>query len=261
MRILVLGHAGMLGNAVEKHFSRSSEHTVLTISARWPSESFKQAIAESSAEVIINCIGKIPQHNPSVGDYEEVNVALPVFLDTLGVRVVHPSTDCEFSGTLPPGERYQKDSLRDADDPYGKSKGDVSALIESSFQNTKILRTSIIGHEKDSHVSLLDWFLAQEDSVRGYTNHYWNGITTLEWAKQCAAVLERWDSFPVLTQLGTEDCASKYEVLKNIARVYEKNIEILPVSVEVTVNKCLVPDYALPALSDQLAELRTFYGR
>lgn len=259
IRVLVLGHRGMLGDAVYRHLSQTGRHEVKTISGRWPDAGFRSQISNTYADVIINCIGKIPQRNSNNESYSEVNIDLPFFLDSLGVRTIHPSTDCEFSGALPVGSRYTKQSRRDAIDAYGKSKAEVSEKIETVFSNTKIVRTSIIGHERVSAVSLLEWFLASEGTVRGFTNHYWNGITTLQWAQLAEHLIDQWESAPVLGQFGTDACQSKFSVLETIRDVYKKDIVIVPFEAPEMVNKCLESDRSLPNLKDQLILLNNFY--
>lgn len=261
MKILVLGHKGMLGRSVFRYFSNLPEYEVVTLKSRWGDEAFRSEIITAAPDFIINCIGKIPQKNPIEAEYQHLNVALPRFLETLDIKVVHPSTDCEFKGDIAPGDAYTKESVRDADDVYGLSKATISKEIEDTFKNTKIIRTSIIGHEESTAVSLLDWFLSQTGSVRGYTNHFWNGITTLEWAKQCHILIKNWETHPVLNQLGTTKHYSKFEIVSIAKAVYEKDIEIIPFETEVAANKCLASDKAIPELATQLSELRAFFGK
>ncbi|HRH55588.1 MAG TPA: sugar nucleotide-binding protein [Candidatus Paceibacterota bacterium] len=260
-KLLILGAGGMLGDAVTRYFSQTPDYIVTTINDRWPSNGFEEAIRSAGPEVIINCIGKIPQKSGENDSYQEINVELPAFLDTLGIPIVHPSTDCEFSGDLTVGNYYTKTSLRDAHDAYGKSKAEISEQIQQSFKNTKIIRTSIIGHERMAKVALLDWFLSSSGTVKGFTNHYWNGVTTLQWAELCANLIKQWESFPVLNQYGTHSCQSKYQVLETIRNVYKKDIEIVPFKTDETVNKCLESDVEIPSLDQQLERLRIFYNR
>lgn len=260
-KILILGHKGMLGNAVYKFFSTQDEYTLLTTENRWGDNAFNKELRGSNAEVIINCIGIIPQKKHDVALYTTINVELPIFLESLNKNVVHPSTDCEFSGNVASTYKYRKDDVRDAADDYGKSKAEISKRIESGFKNTKIIRTSIIGHEEKTHLSLLDWFLNSVDKVNGYTNHYWNGITTLEWAKQCENLINNWDNSPVLNQYGTKDIRSKYDLLNDIKNVYAKKIEITPFESPTAVNKCLESDKEIASITEQLKELREFYKK
>lgn len=258
-KILVLGHKGMLGRAVVKYLTQAG-YLIETTETRWGEPQFEEMVNKSDAEFIINCIGKIPQKKPAAKEYESLNFDLPVFLESTSKKIIHPSTDCEFSGELPPKEVYTKTSKRDAVDTYGQSKAKISAKIENEFKNTKIIRTSIIGHENSTSLSLLDWFLSQSGEINGFTNHFWNGITTLEWAKNCVDLINNWDNAPVLNQLGTKEHYSKFDILSLAKDVYEKDIVIKPFSTTETINKCLESDVLLPDLKYQLKELKNFFA-
>ena len=261
MKILVLGHKGMLGRAVAQYFEGQG-HEVLTLSIRFGEPGFTEAILALAPDYIVNGIGKIPQKKPiSDTEYTSLNTDLPLLLDTLGIRVVHPTTDCEFKGDTAPGTAYSRTAVRDADDVYGMSKATSSKWLEEQGVNTKIIRTSIIGHEEASALSLLDWFLSQAGSVRGYTNHFWNGITTLQWAKECERVIADWDNLPTLNQIGTATHYSKFEIVTLAKEVYQKDIEITPFATEVAANKCLQSDTPVPELREQLVELKAFFGK
>lgn len=258
IKILVLGHNGMLGSMVYSHFSSKPDiYEVLSLESRWGDERFESEIRKAEADFIINCIGAIPQkHKDNSEIYQNLNIDLPLFLDSLGIKVVHPSTDCEFSGDLKVGELYTKKSLRDAQDPYGKSKAMISEQIENNSVNTKIIRVSIIGPEKSSNVSFLNWVLSSKDSVNGYTDHYWNGITTLEWSHICEGLIHDWDSYGTLNQFGTFPVISKYEMVKKICEVFGHNLEVFPVKTGKIVNKCMESDRQLKTIDEQLIELK-----
>jgi len=157
VKILVLGHKGMLGNAVYKYMSTHNFFTKTTykvehINERWPSPEFKEKVREFDGEFIINCIGAIPQKT----DDFVINYDLPIWLDkNVNSKVIHPGTDCEMD-----------------DDHYGISKINASDYIKNDGERTTIIKTSIIGHELKSNNSLLDWFL-NEESVYGFTNAMW----------------------------------------------------------------------------------------
>lgn len=261
--LLILGHKGMLGNAVFKYFS--SKNRLFNISVtdlRWPSDDFKKFLLNSNFDFIINCIGAIPQkkNNEDYFSYYSINIELPIFLGSISSKIIHPSTDCEFSGDLPVNKKYDKDFSRDASDEYGKSKALISKKIEEKIENTKIIRTSIIGHELGSKNSLLEWVLSSEGTVNGYTNHYWNGVTTLEWSYLCESLITNWDCMPKLNQYGTRDVKNKFELLKDICDVYNKKITIIPFEDKRTLNRCLVSDKDIKSIKDQLLELKSFYN-
>ena len=255
-KILILGHNGMLGNVNYKYFSE--HYDVETLSKlSWDTTEFKRAVLDSDAEFIINCIGAINQKNPSKEAYESLNVRLPMFLEYSGKKVIHPSTDCEFSGDLEYPQTYEKTHVRDADDIYGQSKAKISKRIEDGFNNTKIIRTGINGHEVNSHYSLLDWFLSNDDNkeLNGFANYWWNGVTTLQWCKVAERILLNWDKSPVLTQVGSEGM-HKCDLLKTMAKVYSKPNVINEFFMETPLNKMLESDYELPTIEEQLLELK-----
>jgi dTDP-4-dehydrorhamnose reductase len=261
MKLLVLGHNGMLGNAVRKYFN--SGYSVETIEgSRWDSDEYKNRILNSDAEFIMNCVGAIPQKKYSTEYYSFLNVELPKFLEMTGKKVIHPSTDCEFSGNLAYPKMYHWNDWRDAEDDYGKSKAEISKLIVDGFKHTKIIRTSIIGHELITSLSLLDWFLGTDDDhvVNGYSNYYWNGITTLQWCKVAEKIILDWDKAFILTQVGSLGL-SKYDLLKIVAEVYSKLNVINKFEMEKPLNKMLKSDFEMPMLEDQLIELKTFYNK
>jgi len=257
MKIMILGHKGLLGNAVISYFFKQNVN-IITVLNRWPNECFKNEILQCKCDYLINCIGKIPQRN--CNDYISDNITLPIWLASTGIKMVQPSTDCEFKGTSDPHYLYKKSDKTDATDPYGISKRiSTSILTEIFSSNVKVIRTSIVGIEKESCVSLLSWFLHQKESIKGFTNHIWNGITTLEWARQCHNVINLWDTNVPLIQLGTKP-VSKYDLLHMFSNTFHKKTNITPHSTGECVNKCLLEDFVIPPLEYQLIQLKEFYN-
>jgi len=262
MKILILGHNGMLGNVNHKYFVQQGYDVETIGDLRWDTKEFKSAILDSDAEYVINCVGAIHQKNYDDDYYNFLNVKLPMFLEGSGKKILHPSTDCVFSGNIKVNEFYVKNETRNADDPYGESKAKIDKVIVDRFSNTKIVRTSIIGHELKGFHSLLDWFLGTNDDevLNGYSNYYWNGITTLQWVKVAENILLDWKNSPVLTQVGSEGI-HKCDLLKTMAKVYNKPNQINESPMETPLNKMLLSDYELPTIEEQLIELKEFYNK
>lgn len=235
MKIIILGHKGMLGHMVKLYLE--DKFNIQTIEHRWPSEEFKNKIASSDAEYLINCIGAIPQRTKKF----DINFELPVWLDSnFNGKVIHPGTDCEMD-----------------DDNYGVSKKTARDYIVEKGSRTKILKASIIGPELNSSSSLLEWFLNSSNEVGGYTKAMWNGVTTLEWAKQCYKLLTMWNNYKTETILeGT--CLSKFDLLLLFKRIFNKQIELIP-NPNVEVDKCLSGDIKTPSIENQLQELKSYY--
>jgi dTDP-4-dehydrorhamnose reductase len=237
MKILVLGHRGMLGSMVSKYFSSLKNCEVETTELRWGNKEFKNELCNFKGEAIINCIGSIPQRC----DEFSVNFELPIWLDkTLKCNIVHPATDCEMD-----------------EDDYGLSKRKAMDYFKNHGERTWAIKTSIIGPELSTSCSLLEWFLnTPMQEVKGYTHQMWNGITTLQWAKICWEIVNDFDSFLVVT-IPYSECISKFALLSIIKEVYGKNINIVG-SDTVKVNKCLDGNLATADIEQQLKCLLRF---
>lgn len=236
MKVLILGHKGMLGHMVHKFFESKGIECVTT-SCRWPSSCFKNFVQKFEGDFIINCIGAIHQRT----DQFNINWELPQWLDeNLSTKIIHPGTDCEMD-----------------DDDYGNSKRIAAEWIKEKAKNTKIIKTSIFGPELNTKASLMEWFLSQKGEVNGYSEYYWNGNSTLTWAQYCLYLIFHWDELPTENILEGE-CISKYNLLLILKEVYSKNITVNPVNTPVF-NKCLVGTVKTLPLKEQIIALKEFY--
>ncbi len=184
----------------------------------------EKAVLGVKPDVVINCIGLIKQHDVSKQHVEaiEINALLPhkiaQLCDSIQARLVHFSTDCVFDGKT--GD-YLESDLPTATDLYGKSK----CLGEVDYGKHVTLRTSIIGHELKSSVSLIDWFLSQEGSVKGFSKAVFSGLPTAYVAKVLADYVLPKSSLSGLYQLSV-DPIDKFSLISKVADVYNKQIEI-----------------------------------
>ncbi|MGE8399122.1 MAG: dTDP-4-dehydrorhamnose reductase family protein, partial [Burkholderiales bacterium] len=185
------------------------------------------AMVQVHPDVVINCVGLIKQ----LADAKDpltalpINAMLPHRLAQLcalsGARLIHVSTDCVFSGTK---GGYLETDTSDAEDLYGKSKY-IGELHDEPHAIT--LRTSIIGHELNSDHSLVDWFLKQQGSVRGFTRAIFSGLPTVELARVMKDFVLPHPQLNGLYHVAAEPIA-KSDLLALIARQYEKTIDIHP---------------------------------
>lgn len=236
MDILILGHKGMLGHMLMKYFSDKG-YVTHTTDYRFPSKEFIDYVSNWKGDYIINAVGAIPQKTKQF----EINVTLPIWLSScVKTNVIHAGTDCEMD-----------------DDEYGISKKSASNFIKSRSVNTKIIKASIIGPELNSHKSLLDWFLNSTDKVYGYSKAMWNGITTLEWAKQCELLINDWNNY-LVENIVEGECLSKYDLLIKIKKVFNLEIDIIP-NENININKCLKGSIKVPNIEDQLIQLKKYY--
>jgi dTDP-4-dehydrorhamnose reductase len=238
MRILILGHTGMLGHMVHKYLT-SKSLTVETTSNRWPSQEFKEFVKDYDGDFIINCVGAIHQKTKNF----DVNWELPIFLDFYSkCKIIHPGTDCEMD-----------------DDNYGTSKRIARDFIVNTSKNTKSIKTSIIGPELKGNASLMEWFLSNNDesTINGYSKYYWNGNTTLTWSEFAYDIIKNWDTVKKETIL-TSECISKKDILDSINIVFNRKININDKD-DVIFNKCLTGQIMTPHIKEQLKLLKEFY--
>jgi dTDP-4-dehydrorhamnose reductase len=171
-----------------------------------------------------------------------VNTLMPHRLAGLcklvGTRLIHVSTDCVFSGQR---GGYVEGDFADARDVYGKSK----ALGEVIYPHCVTLRTSTIGHELASQFGLLDWFLAQEGRCKGYTRAVFSGLPTVVFAQVVRDIVVPQTELSGLYHVAAKPIA-KFDLLRMIADVYGKDIDIVP-------DDKLVIDRSLDAKRFQLA--------
>lgn len=178
-------------------------------------------------EVVINCIGIIKQL-PTASDpliSLTVNSLFPHRLANLcqaaGVRLIHISTDCVFSGRK---GMYAEDDISDAEDLYGRTK----FLGEVGGPGCLTLRTSIIGRELRTTSGLVEWFLSNRGGqVRGYTQAIYSGFITLALAQVVADVLEHHPGLSGVYQVSSEPI-DKYELLCLLRDAFEVQVEIKP---------------------------------
>jgi dTDP-4-dehydrorhamnose reductase len=260
MKVFVLGHKGMLGHVVASFF-RGAGIEVLTTDSRYatePKNALIRAVIESDAEWVINAIGKIKQKTSQPSELLEANALLPaqlkVFLHS-GQKLLHASTDCVFSGKT---GNYGRDQQRDAEDVYGLSKVLGEAVAEPD--RCQVIRTSIIGPELSTASGLMAWFLSQKHSVKGFTDHLWNGITTFEWSKIALEIVRgNLKVAAPIVQAAAAAPISKYELLKQISDIWNHPITIIPIASGMPINRTLVPDLPRSDIRQQLQEFRAWY--
>lgn len=246
-RVLILGCTGMLGHVLFTKLTSCADIDIYgttrspASATQWfspedvcriekdvvDSDNFDtvvNALASVRPHVVINCIGLIKQlplvKNPLSAI--TINSLLPhriaLICRTADVRLIHISTDCVFSGDR---GNYTECDPSDAKDLYGRSK----CLGEVEYPHCVTLRTSIIGHELKGNLGLIEWFLAQEGRVRGFSNAIFSGFTTLELARIIGDYVIPNAELKGIYNVSS-DPISKYELLKLVAERYGKKIDI-----------------------------------
>lgn len=282
-RVLILGASGMMGNTILRVMSGSDGidawGTVRSQAARarLPGHLWHRIVENASCEdlhgiaaaidavnpdVVINCIGIVKQLTAATDPL----VALPInallphqlarLLEPRGIRLVQLSSDCVFDGK---GSMYTEADFPSADDLYGRSK----FLGEVDYPNAVTLRTSTIGHELGSHHGLLEWFLSQSGSVRGFRRAIYTGVSTPEFARLIRDfVLPRSEMRGLWHVSG--DPINKFDLLVLIREIYGKSIEINPedsLAIDRSLDSSRFRDmtgYRPPSWRDQISEMHAF---
>jgi len=255
-KILVLGN-GMLGSTVFDYF-KSQNHYVEQCILRYPDELTLDFLRQISHNTIVNTMGAIPQRTNNF----LVNSGVPLLLAQLkNVRVIHASTNAVFQ-SRPYLKKWEQEDFwfkfARAYTPYGESKIEAEEILLKT-NHSVIIRASIIGLDANN-LSLLSWFLAQdEDSVvNGYIDNFWNGITSLEWAKNCEKIIKNWQYSNNVVQIATQQIINKYEILNVFKQKFNKSVKIKPVTAGYN-NVCLKSDVLVDDISQQIDGLKGFY--
>ena len=253
-RVVVLGASGMLGSMVvdflerdpslevaatvrsaeagQKVASRVQRASVSVLEATSPSE---LPLAIRGAAWVVNAIGVTkPYVRDDVPNEVEravrVNALFPHALAQTaaseGARVLQIATDCVFSGRE---GRYTESAAHDSLDVYGKTK----SLGEVRAPGVHHLRCSIIGPETTTRAFLLEWVRNQSRgaTVPGFTDHFWNGVTTLEFARLCHAIVRDDLELPALMHVVPKGAVTKKELLEVIASVFGRDdLQVHPVA-------------------------------
>lgn len=268
MKVLIFGSNGMLGKYVTKYF-KIKKFNVFTLSRKqfdiygeFKQESLvkntKNILQDIKPNFIINCAGIINKRPEiSIDEMFVVNSHFPNILgkicEELDIVLIHPSTDCVYSGSK---GLYSRDDILDCKDMYGLSK----SLGEKLYKNTIILRVSIIGID-DYNKGLVSWAINNKGkTISGYTNHFWNGITCLEYADFMYEIINDNSYKNMLNSIHHISCkeiVSKYELLKYISEIYDLDLDIIPTDTEKN-NRSLYSDIKRPDIYHQIINMKKF---
>lgn len=265
--ILVVGANGMLGYAATEYFSREGYNVkALTRKefdiAKDSMENFGAFLER--VEVVINCAGIIKPMvaQNSIEDILRVNSIFPRNLAKIcskkNILCFHITTDCVYSGKK---GNYTEDDYFDAEDVYGvtKNAGEISDCM--------VLRTSIIGEEKGQSRSLLEWARGQKDKeVNAFINHYWNGITTIQFAKIVKKIMNNNLYQKGIFHVHSPNTVTKFELLSMINKVYKLKLKIKPIEHEIYCDrtlksiKSLCNKLATNSIEQQIKEMYDFFN-
>jgi dTDP-4-dehydrorhamnose reductase len=254
LKVCVLGSTGMLGNAVGNYFNSNDKYTTFLSyrneKYKYGKHTFKfDVFGDASSwqqippcDYIINCIGVIKPAMKTVPimDSIYINSMFPHYLAEVckhnNIKLINITTDCVYSGTT---GYYMEDTLHDCLDDYGKTKS-----LGECPDKAMVIRTSIIGDEIHNNYSLIAWAKSMAgQTVNGFQNHFWNGVTTNEYAKICDTIIQN-DLFETGLFHVFSDVVSKYEMMEAFNNKWNLGLTINPY---VAVTEC---DRTLSTIKD-----------
>lgn len=267
-KILVIGASGMVGHVVALFFKeKGNEVTTLarsqkvfkdTILLDLKDESaFETFLEQNNFDVIVNCTAiLVHQSEESKNNAIFINSYIPHFLEAFyknsATKIIQLSTDGVFNGDKSPYEENQKP---DTSTFYGKTKmlGELNNLKDLT------IRATFFGPNfHNGNNSLFHWFMTQKGLVKGFDAVILNGVTSLEAAEFIEYAIE--NELTGIKHLGTSNAYSKYELLQNIKKIFNKTeIQIIK-DTEIQSDHTLVlpdyPGYSIKTLKEQLLRLR-----
>jgi dTDP-4-dehydrorhamnose reductase len=244
MRLMILGGGGMLGHKLWQTAAPRMETWVTMrddgrslpatfdrtrIVSGVHAEQFDtvvRAFARVRPDAVVNCLGVVKQRAEAADTLVAltVNSVFPHRLAALcgaaGSRLVHISTDCVFSGQR---GGYAETDTPDAADLYGRTK----QLGEVSGDGCLTLRTSIIGRELSTSHGLVEWFLAREGTIPGYTQSVFSGLTTAELSRVILRTIEEQPALTGVYHVATEPI-TKHDLLVRLNEALGQGATIQP---------------------------------
>lgn len=270
MKILVLGSNGMAGHLISLYFKEKGHDVVgfarsvscflknTIIGDATDLQFIKRIIEDGNYDAVINCIGILNQfaeNNKSMAVL--LNGYLPHYLVELTkdmkTKLIHMSTDCVFAGNNGP---YYEDSFPNGKTFYDRSK----AIGEINNDKDLTFRNSIIGPDiKESGIGLFNWFMKQENSIRGFTGAIWTGVTTYTLAKAMEAALK--ENITGLYNLVNNESINKFDLCSLFNKYFKAGkIKIYPddtLQLDKSL-RCRRKDFSfiVPSYEQQIKEMR-----
>ncbi|MFR9060917.1 SDR family oxidoreductase [Eubacterium callanderi] len=265
--ILVIGASGMVGHVISLYFKEKGyEVATLTRSQKIFKDTIlldlkdeltlKTFLEQNDFDIIVNCSAiLVHQSEESKNNAVFINSYIPHFLEAFykdsATKIIQLSSDGVFNGDKSP---YEEDRKPDTTTFYGKTK------ILGELDNPKDLtiRATFFGPNfHNGNNSLFHWFMTQKGLVKGFEAVILNGVTSLEAAEFIEYAIE--NELTGIKHLGTSNAYSKYELLQNIKKVFNKTeIQIIK-DTEIQSDHTLVLSdyygYSIKTLEEQLLRL------
>lgn len=272
MKILVFGSNGMAGHIITEYLklngynittvARNNSDINLNIEDTASTKKFLERI-KNDYDYIINCVGLlVKDSNNNLDRAILVNGWFPHTIEfsiaNSKTKLIHLSTDCVFDGKK---GNYVESDFHTETNFYGRTK----SLGEVDNDKDVTFRMSIIGPElKDDGTGLLHWFLNKSsETVQGWDNAWWNGITTLQLAKCIETYINNPTISGIYHVVNNNNKINKYELLTKFNEIFQAEKTIIRTQGPKPVNKILIDtrqkiDFKIPDYDTMLRELKDY---
>lgn len=274
-KVLIIGIKGMAGHVIFRYLKKTGRYDVFGVARNVvetdrtfnadvsDTERLEKIIKENRFDAVVNCIGilnKDAEDNPEKAVW--FNSYFPHFLEKVTknspTKIIHISTDCVFNGKR---GAYTENDFKDGYGFYAQSK----ALGEIDNDKDLTIRTSIIGPELNKNgIGLFHWFMSQPKgaSLKGFSQAFWSGITTIELAKVLDEVLSGLNATG-LVQVAGKQKIDKYSLLKLFNEIFRNNEMEIASDDAYKVDKSLVSvrddfKYEVPDYRTMLQEMKAW---
>ncbi len=257
-RILLLGGSGMAGVATRTLLGAT--HPVLA-----PGRDAFNILTDDPTtlpldrvDVVVNLAALTPKRRASQDEILAANAHFPHRLAAAcragAVPLIHLSTDGVFGGAPGPHD--------EAEPPCPADFNGISKLAGEP-PGALVIRTSLIGPELANFTNLTCQILAQTELV-GYTDQWWNGITTITFAHCLRAIIRQGRVQPGLRHWHG-DSVTKHDLVTMICAAFDHRARIVRGSGDrprdMRLATCAPQELArlpIPPLAEQIRQMAQF---
>lgn len=212
--LVILGQDSVLGLYVDKYFATQTtlKTVAITESTYNPTRQDLSTLTEilaphlTSTTLVLNTYSTIAKWS-SFPEIQNLPYALNVMCSRYGSKFVHIVTDYQFPDTKTTHIETDLGTVRNYMYP--------------------IIRTSIIGEDPVSKTGLIEWakrYICKE--IDGWSNHYWNGITCLQFAKVIHEMIKQNIFWYGIRHIFSPRTITKYELLNIINDKFKLCIKV-----------------------------------
>ena len=113
--------------------------------------------------------------------------------------------------------------------------------------------------------SFLEWVISNNNGkIKGFTNHMWNGITCLEYCKVIEQIINNNLFWTGVRHIYSPTPKSKYDMAVIISKVFNLQIEIVPIEANEALDKTLSSNcndeemFSISELNIQINEVKNY---